>query len=214
MAAKPIWGSKTTKNPAKKLALRSIVALSLGAALLLADVASVRADPPDWAPAWGYRDKHHKKHHKDHDYDDYDYYRPGTGDVGYLHCNGALVGGVVGAAAGGAIGGAIADGDSKTVGVIGGVILGAVLGGVIGNAVDQSDADCAGRAFAYGEPGQAVRWRNPERNVDYILVPTSDFRRSGRDCRSFVVEMQNGKKSHKQKGIACRGEDGAWRLDG
>ena len=236
MAATPIWAMRPAANPGKRRVLRALAALGLGAVLLLADLGGVRADPPQWAPANGYRGwddhdqhggKHYKKHHRDddddddddHDDDDHDDddddndYRYGAGNVNYARCTGTLVGGIAGAAAGGILGGAVVQGDRKAAAVLGGVILGAILGGVIGHAIDQADADCAGNVFVYGAPGRAVKWRSRDRNADYILVPVSDFRRAGRDCRSFVVKLLEGGKTRKKKGQACRGDDGFWYLD-
>ncbi|NCP11067.1 MAG: glycine zipper 2TM domain-containing protein [Sphingomonadales bacterium] len=125
------------------------------AALGLTAPAPALADPPDWAPAYGYHK--HKKHkrHRDDRYrarsDDRAYargYRDAQplryntrvwrGDNGQYYCKrddgttGLIIGGVVG----GLIGNEVAGRGDKTLGAI----IGAAGGAILGRAIDRRDS--------------------------------------------------------------------------
>lgn len=53
-----------------------------------------------------------------------------------------------------------------------------------------------------GRIGGAVRMTNTFRDVD------------GRICRHLVMQIRQGTYSRRTEGIACRGEDGVWILEG
>ena len=123
-----------------KTLLKSVItSLSLG--LLLTPVA--QADPPRWAPAYGYR-YHHNKDHQRYRY--HRYYQYGYPDYSYrgyynTRCNGEIFGTVLGSAVGGAIGSRAAD--DRAMGTISGVFVGAVVGNVIGRSLDDTDRRCS-----------------------------------------------------------------------
>ena len=121
--------------------MRKLILASTLAAVAV-PAAPALADPPPWAPAHGYREKHV-----------YDargrYYEPRPlhrgdriwrGRDGRYYCKrdngttGLVIGAAVGALAGHEIAG---DGD-KTLGVV----LGAIGGGLLGRAIDRGDLKC------------------------------------------------------------------------
>jgi outer membrane lipoprotein SlyB len=120
---------------------KTIIAAMLAA--LAIPAAPVLADPPDWAPAHGWR------HHHGDDYDGYRaqrYYRTDNGirywrgDNGRYYCRrsngttGLLIGGVAGALIGRSID---TRGDRAT-----GTILGAAGGALLGHEIERSSARC------------------------------------------------------------------------
>src|SRR5262245_54612424 len=104
--------------------------------LLLAAVAvsipePVKADPPPWAPAWGYRNKHAKKNKNKHDSEPVvvqqqpPFHIPYGIDLG--RCNRTEIGVAIGAATGAAVGSQVTDKDDRAVGIIGDLIVGGVV---------------------------------------------------------------------------------------
>ena len=120
-----------------KMILKSVfTTLSIG--LLLTPVA--QAEPPYWAPAYGYRYKHGQdyryRYQRNYVYPRYQYY----GHSG-SSCDGELFGTVLGGAVGGAIGNRTAR--DPAVGTLTGVFVGAVVGNVIGRSLDETDRRCS-----------------------------------------------------------------------
>ena len=119
------------------------------------------ADPPRWAPAHGYHDRHDRadyyrasdRRYRDRDrglYDDRGYYREPRrvrrGDAvwqgrdGRYYCrrDNGTTGLIIGAAGGALIGREVDSQGSRTVGTI----LGAALGGLLGREIDRGNARC------------------------------------------------------------------------
>jgi hypothetical protein len=99
------------------------------------------ADPPDWAPAHGRREKE-AEHHREHAYQP----RPiradehiWRGSDGRYHCrrSDGTTGLVLGAAVGAVVGNQLASGD-RTLGTV----LGAAGGGLIGRQIDRGNLRC------------------------------------------------------------------------
>ena len=182
-------------------------------ALLLAG--SAMATPPPWAPAYGYRQKHH----------DYNYYAD-TAPVllpwqrsGYAppyisggRCNrdkiGALLGGVIGGAAGSQIGG----GSGKTVATVAGTVIGYLVGQSIGRYMDAIDQQCTGQALEYMPDQVPVSWRDPDNGMGYTVTPVNTWRNpDGRYCREYTTRATVGGSSEQLYGQACRQPDGSWQ---
>ena len=113
----------------------------IGAALAIAvalPAAPALADPPAWAPAHGYREKHDDHHYEPRVMRRGDRYW--RGDDGRYYCkrNDGTTGLIIGAAGGALIGRTIdSEGDRTT-----GTIIGAAAGAIIGRAIDKGDARC------------------------------------------------------------------------
>ena len=182
------------------------------------------ADPPDWAPAHGYRHKH--KHHHHDDDDDYreshhDHYRDQYGDYGVgsgrcdTHTVAQVLGGVAGGALGGVLGSQVGQGSNAgtIVGAVAGTIVGAIIGERIGRSMDPSDRFCAGRALDYANDRHSVRWVNPESQVDYLITPMRSFQREGGRCREFTTRLSHSGLHDTLRQTACRLSNGDWRIN-
>lgn len=119
---------------------KSVLATVMVATLLPA--APALADPPRWAPAHGYRERHHEDRRYARYYDNRGYYSGPRwrGNDGRYRCRradgtvGLLIGGVAGALVGRAID---TDGDRAV-----GTIVGAAGGALLGREVERGSARC------------------------------------------------------------------------
>lgn len=180
------------------------------------------SDPPPWAPAHGYRDKHKGKHR--HDYDghyehrDTHHYYDRDHDYGVRsgHCDrttvGKALGGVAGGALGGVIGSRVGNGDTAptVIGAVAGTVIGAIIGDHIARRMDESDLFCTGRALDFAPDRRSVHWLNPDNQVDYIVTPLRTFDDNGARCREFSTRMAYAKQRVSVNNIACRQPDGNW----
>src|SRR5262245_61386526 len=191
-------------------------ALIAGVALIAAIAVSipepVQADPPPWAPAWGYRNKHGKKN-KDKKHgsetvvvEQQEPFRIPYGiDLG--RCNRTEIGVALGAATGAVVGSQVADDDDKAIGVIGGLIVGGVIGGLIGHAMDSADEACMGHALEYAGDGEPLRWQDPSGD-SYKVVPSDTYQSAGRFCRHYTTSVVINGTPETLSGTACRRDDG------
>lgn len=213
------------------------LAAALAGLLALGPAATAFADPPDWAPAHGRRDKHEDKHrHKDkHRHDDdrrwshrYDTrYDSGVRDIPRFYdlpvgidagsCDrgivGANLGTLLGAVAGGLGGSQFGKGDGKVAATIGGVLLGAVLGNAIGRQMEPADQGCLAQALERAPTGQPILWDNPDAGTRYEVVPTRTWQQAGGTyCREYTSRVMIGGRAEAATGTACRQPDGAWQI--
>jgi surface antigen len=203
--------------PARNISA-SITALAVGllfsGALLLAVPAF--ADPPPWAPAHGYRDKHdggddERAHgHRYVGYGGVEW----ANDYGVMdgNCNRAAVGAVVGAGVGGLVGSQVGSRQNRPIAIVIGSVLGAVVGHRIGQNMDDADRGCIGHALELAHEGNTVRWVNERSGVEYIVTPGAQWHDGGPSCRLFSVRASVGGRSRVTDGRACRSGDGAWHV--
>lgn len=200
----------------------NLVKLGFAAIAAIGIATTTLADPPDHAPAHGWRNKHdddHDRHRRDHDGKRKHRYvgysgRDWDDDYGVAsgRCNRDAVGAVVGGVIGGVVGSTIGHGDGRTIAIVAGTVLGAVVGAEIGRDLDREDRACMGHALELGRDGGNVRWDNPRLGATYVLTPTGAYRRGDQPCRKFrIAEYRNGKRKV-ATGQACRVGDGEWRL--
>jgi len=171
----------------------------------------VWADPPDHAPAHGWRKKHDRDHRDDR------YYRGQGGrewerDYGVLRgrCSADAVGAVVGGVIGGVVGSRVGEGDGRRIATVLGTVIGAVIGARVARDITDLDRACIGHALELSGDRHRVVWDNPETRVHYELVPVRSFRESGRVCREFDL-FADGAKAHRS---ACELGDGRWEMRG
>lgn len=204
---------KTTRLP--RLAL-------VGLSVILAAPINGLADPPPWAPAWGYRDKqknkgNHKKKSKVRyeKYDETEYVHT-TRDVGiyYGTCDRETVDAILGGAVGGAAGAQIGKGDGQIAAAVAGTILGVIVGKSIGRSMDQLDQRCTGQVLERAETNQTVTWENPDNGARYSVTPTNTFESGDRYCRNYVSRAIIDGRSESVTGTACRQPDGSWEKAG
>ena len=165
------------------------------------------ADPPDHAPAHGWRKKHDP------------YYVGYTGhrwpsDYGILsgRCNREAVGTVLGGMAGAAIGARVADREDRAVATILGAAAGALIGNRIGRQLDEADRGCVGHALEIARKGQKLTWTNASSGVTYTMDVQDDSVREHLPCREFTLRASRDNRNTSRKGTACRLEDGVWRV--
>ena len=197
---------RVTRAAARGSRARSALVIALVAICVAVWSAPVSADPPPWAPAWGYRakGKHKNKFRKG-------YVAPFS--IGLGNCNRDLLGGLMGAAAGGFLGSKIGDGKGQLAAVAGGTLLGFLVGGSIGRSMDEADRGCVGQALEHAPDGQSVRWNNPQNGATYQVVPSRTIQASdGRYCREYTATSVINGRQQQTYGKACRQPDGSWRL--
>lgn len=63
--------------------------------------------------------------------------------------------------------------------------------------------------------GATYIWHRNNGRISGLVKPTSSFKSvEGAICRHVVVMMTTGSKTRKAEGVACRGTDGVWSLEG
>jgi surface antigen len=170
--------------------------------------APASAEPPPWAPAWGYRAKHKgKTKHKVQQA-----YVPPY-DIGLGRCNRDMIGGLLGGAAGGLIGSQIGSGKGQLAAVAAGTLLGFLVGNNIGRSTDEADQTCLTQSLEHAEDGQEIVWNNPDNGARYQVTPTNTMQvAENRYCREYTSTATIGGKTETVYGNACRQPDGSWRL--
>jgi surface antigen len=172
----------------------------------------LQAEPPDHAPAWGYRDKHQDRD-RDDDHERHRH-RGYTGvewaddyGVDSGRCNTDAILTAVGAVGGAVIGNRVASPRNRTVATIVGAIAGGVIGNAIGDAIDDGDRGCMGHGLEIAPLRHAVVWTNPRNHTEHYMRPVRNLRGG---CRMF--EYREGARGRLTMLTACRGGDGAWRI--
>ncbi len=165
------------------------------------------ADPPNHAPAHGWRKKHDP------------YYVGYSGqqwerdfDISSGTCNREAIATVIGGVVGGAVAAHVASPENRTVATIIGVIAGAAIGNRIGHELDEADRGCFGHALEIAKSGQRITWTNETTNVRYEMSPGADRQRDGAACREFTLVTVAGKAKSSQHGVACQAHPGAWQI--
>ncbi len=165
------------------------------------------ADPPQHAPAHGWRKKHdpyyvgYTGRQWEHDY-----------DISSGNCNRQAIATVVGGIAGGAIAARVAEPENRAVATIIGAIAGAVIGNRIGRELDDADRGCFGHALEIAKTGQRVTWANEVTGVRYEMSPGADRPRGNTACREYTLVSALGKDQSSQHGVACQSAPGVWQV--
>ncbi len=203
------------------MARRDRLTATMAATALALTVAAppALADPPDHAPAYGWRAQH--EHEREHEHES-EHQREYVGYAGsrWHHdygiregrCDHDQLGTVVGAVVGGAVGSSVSNGDNRLVAILVGSALGAIVGHEIGRSMDAGDRACFGHALELGQQGQWIRWRDGHDGTAFSLRPGRSFERHGRPCRSFTLESTRDGRRREQSGSACRVDGGEWQL--
>ncbi len=164
------------------------------------------AQPPQWAPAHGWRAKH------DSTYTGFSG-QAWVNDYGVRsgRCDREQVGALLGGIAGGAIGAEAGKDGNRSVAIAIGTVIGAAIGAEIGRGMDQSDRACTGHALELAGPGQSVTWLNPGSGVTYRLTPV-DREPSPDGCRKFRLTATGAFGLSEGRATACPGDRGTWSL--
>jgi surface antigen len=188
------------------------------------------ADPPPWAPAHGWREKHgddddddrgRGRHHHHHEREDDRETTvvvapppppPAPYGLAQGFCSRDLIGAALGGATGGLIGSNIGKGKGRTVATVGGVLVGLFVGGKIGRNMDQLDQACAGQALEHVQDNQTVVWQG-QNQQGYWVTPTRSYEAGdGRYCREYTSDALIGGQRQRTYGTACRQPDGSWEI--
>ena len=205
---------------------KSIVFLSILTILLPMGLGSnAYADPPPWAPAHGYRDKHkHGDDRHERDDDDEDDDRRGARvparpvyvapyGIAQGTCNRKLLGQILGGATGAAIGSQIGRGNGNTAAIIGGGILGVIVGGNIGQSMDRVDQGCVGQILEHAPDGRQIAWADPTNGGQYQVRPDKPYKnRDGQYCRQYLTNAVIDGYTRQVTSTACRKSDGVWQM--
>ena len=185
------------------------------------------ADPPPWASARGYRDKHQhdKKYHREDDDDDDDHRRKSVRilparpvyvapyGISQGTCNRALLGKVLGGAAGAAIGSQIGRGNGNTAAIVGGSVLGIIVGGNIGQSMDRVDQGCVGQILEHAPDGRPIAWTDTNNGERYRVTPDKAYQTSqGQYCRKYLTNAVIDGYNRQVYSTACRQPNGAWQM--
>ena len=175
----------------------------------------VLADPPDHAPAHGWRKKHDRWDDDDRGYEGYEGKRWDS-DYAVLsgRCDRHAVATVLGGVVGGAVGARVAEPENRTIATIVGAAVGALLGNRIARELDDADRGCFGHALELGRPGRVVVWTNDTAGVRYELLPGANRERHGAVCREFTMTTFHGRERVSRAGVACRTRVGSWEIEG
>lgn len=126
------------------------------------------------------------------------------------------VGGLGGAAAGGLLGAQFGSGTGQLAATAAGVLIGALVGSEIGRTMDELDQQKANTAVnqAQNAPiGETIAWNNPDSGNYGAVTPVRDgTASSGQYCREFQQTVTVGGKTQEGYGVACRQEDGSWKI--
>lgn len=198
-----------------RLKVGTIICVALAYSIVVA--APAFADPPPWAPAWGYhgKNKGKNKHNNKYKYQSKNYAVPPAVPFGIGRgvCNRELLGSVLGATIGGVAGSQVGKGSGQLVGVAAGTIIGYLLGGNIGRYMDDIDQNCIGQALEHGEDGQEIVWNNPQNGAVYEVTPETTYKQaSGEYCREYTAQSDINGRMQTTYGTACRQEDGSWKI--
>lgn len=78
---------------------------------------------------------------------------------------------------------------------------------------DITDLKAVNYALEHSPPGEAMRWRNFNTNIEYALTPGEYATTGDRRCRDFRLSLTPDKATGRTySGSACRGESGQWSL--
>ena len=185
------------------------------------------ADPPPWAPAHGYREKHnHDRNHQREEDDDDDedkgkrvrvvpaqpvYVAPYGISQGT--CNRQLLGKVLGGAAGAAIGSQIGRGNGNTAAIIAGTVLGVIVGGNVGQSMDRVDQGCVGQILEHAPDGRPITWTDTSNGGRYRVTPDKPYQTSqGQYCRKYLTNALIDGNDRQIYSTACRQPDGTWQM--
>jgi surface antigen len=123
---------------------------------------------------------------------------------------GAVIGGLLGGVLGSQIGG----GHGRTAAIIAGTMAGAAIGGSVGRTMDLVDRRNVASSLETVRTGVPTRWRNPDTDNAYVVVPTRTWETAQGPCREYSIEALIGGRTEMVYGTACRQSDGSWAVQG
>ncbi len=124
---------------------------------------------------------------------------------------------VLGGATGAVIGSQIGGGSGRVAAIAAGTLLGAAIGSGIGASLDRVDqqyySNAGNQAFETARSGQTVAWQNPDSGNSGTFTPTNTYKNESNEyCREYTQSIIVGGQKKQGYGVACRQQDGSWRI--
>ncbi len=129
-----------------------------------------------------------------------------TTQYGQQEQAGMIIGGVLG----GVLGAQIGEGSGRDIAIIAGTLAGSAIGSAVGRSMDDTDRLRAAQTLETVRTGVSSRWRNPDTDISYTMVPTRTYETKDGPCREYSIDALIENRSEQVHGTACRREDGAW----
>src|SRR2546430_2138227 len=118
-----------------------------------------------------------------------------------------------GAAAGGAAGGLLGSSLGGPAATAAGVLLGGLLGATVGQQMDSQDYYRMRNSLETSRTGRSTEWDNPGTGTHHQVIPTRTYEnQSGQSCREFNTTAQIDGRRQNVHGVACREDDGTWKV--
>jgi len=128
------------------------------------------------------------------------------------------IGGLGGAALGGLLGSQFGKGTGQLAMTAAGAVIGGLVGSEVGRSMDETDRLQAQQATyqAQAAPvGQTIVWNNPNSGNYGQVTPTREgYTNNGEYCREFQQTVTVSGRTETAYGVACRQQDGTWRVVG
>lgn len=140
---------------------------------------------------------------------------PGKGVMNGGALNKQEAGVALGVVSGGVLGSMVGSGSGQVLAVVAGGLLGGMLGGSLGQSLDDADKAAYDRASQRAmQNGSVQSWKNAESGNSGTIRPQKRYvNDAGLYCREYSQTIVVDGQTDKGRGTACRGADGAWRLD-
>lgn len=122
--------------------------------------------------------------------------------------SGMIIGGLIGGVLGHELGG----GHGRTMATVLGTIVGTTVGGNVGRNMDETDRLKLSHSLETVRTGVSTRWQNPDTGNLYIVLPTRTYQDGKQPCREYQLDATIAGKKEEIYGIACRTEDGSWKV--
>jgi surface antigen len=178
--------------------------------------------PPPWAPAWGYRRKQAQYAWTSQPasypspypgYDPNAYFPPFGIGAGY--CDRASLSNTIGTAAGNASGNFLqTHGADSQVASLAGLVIGAVVSAKVARRMDRVDQACIGQVLEHAPDGRNVIW-SQSGGPRYDVAPLATYLTSGGSyCREYQTTTFIAGQVYRERGLACRQPNGAWKVAG
>lgn len=121
-----------------------------------------------------------------------------------------------GAVGGAVIGSQFGGGSGRVAATALGAILGSYFGAYVGRRLDERDRAMMGnttqQALDRAPNNQTLSWNNPDSGNSGTVTPTTNYSKSGAQCRDFTSTVNAGGQSDAQRGTACKQPDGSWQI--
>lgn len=186
--------------------------------IVVCDGPARHVGPPPWAPAHGYRKKHHAWRPYRHDRRRVHWQHqapwrmsaptPSTAGDG---CQSTVLTGVIGGVSGALLGNQIGNGSGRAAATAAGALIGTLAGLSTGRSLDRA---CLRQTLEHVPDGGTVTWNDQRQSGrPWQATPTATWQaEDGRYCREFTGVAAVAGQPQQIYGRACRQPDGSWEI--